>query len=85
MIARGGGADADVFSRRAIQGIAAPTAADTAAVHELVSGLFVIDDLGAHAVKGISRPMQMYRAIRSGLRGDERAGNETQTDPADRS
>src|SRR5262249_45674558 len=35
----------------------------TAAVYGLVSGLFVVEDRGAHQLKGIARPVQLYRAI----------------------
>ena len=35
----------------------------TAAVHQLVSGLFVVEDRDAHQLKGIKHPVQLYRAI----------------------
>jgi class 3 adenylate cyclase len=35
----------------------------TASVHELISGLFVVEDLGAHQLTGIELPVQLYRAI----------------------
>src|SRR6266849_6185532 len=42
----------------------------TDAVHRLVSGLFVVEDRGAQALKGIERPVQLYRVIQpSGVRG----------------
>jgi predicted ATPase len=42
----------------------------TDASHRLVSGLFVVDQLGAQALKGIERPVQLYRVIQpSGVRG----------------
>ena len=38
--------------------------------HRLVSGLFVVEDRGAPALKGIERPVQLYRVIQpSGVRG----------------
>src|SRR4029077_3658790 len=38
--------------------------------HQLVSGLFVVEDRGAQALKGIERPIQLYRVIQpSGVRG----------------
>ena len=41
---------------------------DTA--HRLVSGLFVVEDLGLQALKGIEQPVQLYRVVRpSGVRG----------------
>jgi hypothetical protein len=40
------------------------------ATHRLVAGLFVVEDRGAQALKGIERPIQLYRVIRpSGVRG----------------
>jgi class 3 adenylate cyclase/predicted ATPase len=42
----------------------------TGATHRLISGLFVVQDRGTHSLKGIERPVQLYRVIRpSGLRG----------------
>jgi class 3 adenylate cyclase len=35
----------------------------TAAVHELVSGLFLVEDRGSQRLKGIGDPVQLYRAI----------------------
>src|SRR5262249_14722772 len=35
----------------------------TAAVHQLVSGLFVVEDRGAQPFKGIKLPVQLYRVI----------------------
>src|SRR5262249_31999832 len=35
----------------------------TAAVHELVSGLFVVEDRGAHQLKGVEQPVRLYRPI----------------------
>jgi class 3 adenylate cyclase len=34
-------------------------------VHELVAGLFMVEDRGAQQVKVIERPVQLYRAIQS--------------------
>jgi class 3 adenylate cyclase len=39
----------------------------TGAVHDLVSGLFAVEDLGARTVEGSAEPMRLYRVIRSGL------------------
>jgi len=40
------------------------------ATHRLVSGLFVVEDRGAQALKGVERPLQLYRVLRpSGMRG----------------
>jgi class 3 adenylate cyclase/tetratricopeptide (TPR) repeat protein len=42
----------------------------TDATHRLASGLFVVEDCGAQSLKGLSRPVQLYRVIRpSGVRG----------------
>ena len=42
----------------------------TDAVHRLVSGLFLVEDRGAQALKGIERPVQLYRVVPpSGVRG----------------
>jgi len=42
----------------------------TGATHRLISGLFVVDDQGAQTLKGIERPINLYRVMRpSGLRG----------------
>jgi class 3 adenylate cyclase len=42
----------------------------TARTHRLVSGLFVVEDRGAHPLKGIERRVQLFRVIQpSGVRG----------------
>ncbi len=42
----------------------------TEATHRLISGLFMVEDCGAQKLKGIERPIQLYRVIRpSGMRG----------------
>jgi class 3 adenylate cyclase/tetratricopeptide (TPR) repeat protein len=53
-----------------VQALAEPsTVAVTAMTHRLISGLFVVDDLGAQALKGIEQPVQLYRVVRpSGMR-----------------
>jgi class 3 adenylate cyclase/tetratricopeptide (TPR) repeat protein len=70
------GKDADVFGdtpniAARLQAAAEPgTVVITDATHRLVSGLFVVDQLGAQALRGIERPVQLYRVIQpSGLRG----------------
>src|SRR6202049_4123408 len=46
------------------------TVAITDATHRLVSGLFVVEDCGAQQLKGIERPIHIYRVIQpSGARG----------------
>jgi hypothetical protein len=40
------------------------------ATQRLVAGLFVVEDRGAHPLKGIERPVQLFRVVRpSGMRG----------------
>jgi class 3 adenylate cyclase len=70
------GQSADVFGdapniAARVQAAADPsTVVITGASHRLVSGLFVVEDCGAQALKGIVRPVQLYRVIRpSGVRG----------------
>src|SRR5216684_4456547 len=70
------GKDADVFGdtpniAARVQAAAEPgTVVITDATHRLVSGLFVVDQLGAQALKGVERPVQLYRVIQpSGVRG----------------
>jgi class 3 adenylate cyclase/predicted ATPase len=54
-----------------VQNAASPdTVFITAATHQLVSGLFVVEDQGAALLKGIAKPVQLYRIIQpSGVRG----------------
>ena len=76
MVGAGAGKEADVFGdtpniSARVQAAAAPgTVLISADTHRLVSGLFVVEDRGAQALKGIERPIQLYRVIRpSGVRG----------------
>src|ERR1700736_2853927 len=76
VIAKGAGSEAEVFGdvpniASRVQTAAEPgTVAITDATQRLVSGLFVVEDCGAHEIKGIERPLQLYRVIRpSGMRG----------------
>jgi class 3 adenylate cyclase/tetratricopeptide (TPR) repeat protein len=70
VMGHGGSAETDVFGdvpnvASRVQSAAEPDSVlITPAVHELVSGLFVVEDCGAHQLKGIERPLQLYRAIR---------------------
>ena len=77
----GAGKDADVFGdtpniAARVQAAAAPgTVLVTADTHRLISGLFVVEDRGAQPLKGIERPVQLYRIVRpSGVRGRFEAG-----------
>jgi class 3 adenylate cyclase/tetratricopeptide (TPR) repeat protein len=73
VVAQGGGKEADMFGdapniASRVQTAAAPdTVVITAATHALVSGLFVVEDLGAHALKGIAEPTRLYRVAGAGL------------------
>jgi class 3 adenylate cyclase/tetratricopeptide (TPR) repeat protein len=41
----------------------------TSAVHRLIAGLFIVEDCGKRALKGVSDPVQLFRVIRpSGMR-----------------
>jgi class 3 adenylate cyclase/tetratricopeptide (TPR) repeat protein len=76
VIGKGAGQDADVFGdtpnvAARVEAAAEPgTVVITDATHRLVSGLFVVEEMGAQTLKGIERPVQFYRVIRpSGIRG----------------
>ena len=73
VVAQGGGNEADMFGdapniASRVQGVAAPdTVVITDAVQDLVSGLFAVEDRGAQLLKGIERPIQLYRVIGPGV------------------
>ena len=76
VVGAGAGKDADVFGdapniAARVQEAAAPgTVVVTEDTHRLISGLFVVDARGAPTLKGIERPIQLYRVIQpSGVRG----------------
>ena len=76
VVGAGTGKDADVFGdtpniAARVQAAADPgTVLITDAAHRLVSGLFVVEDRGAQALKGIEQPVQLYRVVQpSGVRG----------------
>jgi class 3 adenylate cyclase/tetratricopeptide (TPR) repeat protein len=76
VVGSGTNREADVFGdtpnfAARVQAVAPPdTVVITEAVHRLASGLFVVEDLGAQALKGIERPVQLYRVVQpSGVRG----------------
>ncbi len=76
VVGAGAGKEADVFGdtpniAARVQAAAEPgTMLITDAVHRLVSGLFVVEDRGTPALKGIERPVQFYRLVRpSTVRG----------------
>jgi class 3 adenylate cyclase/tetratricopeptide (TPR) repeat protein len=69
VVGHGGGKEADVFGdtpniAARVQVAALPDSVFiTAAVNQLVAGLFVVEDRGAHALKGIQQPIQLYRVL----------------------
>jgi class 3 adenylate cyclase len=76
VVGAGAGKDTDVFGEAPniaarMRALAPPgTVLITWATHRLVSGLFVVEDRGAQALKGSDRPIQVYRVIQpSGVRG----------------
>ncbi len=76
MVGGSAGKSADVFGdtpniAARVQAVAQPgTVIVTDGVHRLVSGLFVVADCGTQALKGIDRPIQLYRVVQpSGVRG----------------
>lgn len=76
VVGTGAGQDADVFGdtpnvAARVQEVAAPgTLVVTEDTHRLISGLFVAEAWPARALKGVERPVQLYRIIQpSGVRG----------------
>ncbi len=76
VVGAGAGKDADVFgdvpnTAARVQEAAAPgTVVISEDTHRLISGLFVVEARGAPALKGIERPVQLYRVMQpSGVRG----------------
>jgi class 3 adenylate cyclase len=70
------GKNADVFGETPniaarVEAAALPgTVLITADTHRLISGLFIVEDRGAQVLKGIERPIRLYRLMRpSGVRG----------------
>jgi class 3 adenylate cyclase/tetratricopeptide (TPR) repeat protein len=69
VMGQGGGEGADVFGdapnvASRVQSAAEPdSVVITAAVHELVAGLFVVEDRGDRQLKGIAHPLKLYRVI----------------------
>jgi class 3 adenylate cyclase/tetratricopeptide (TPR) repeat protein len=70
------GKDVDIFGDSPIIAAGVQAAADpdtvfmTAETERLVAGLFVVEDRGVQVLKGVERPVQLYRVIRpSGVRG----------------
>jgi class 3 adenylate cyclase/tetratricopeptide (TPR) repeat protein len=76
VVGTGAGKDTDVFGEAPnmaarVQMVAIPgTVLITADTHRLVSGLFVVEEREAQEVKGVSKPIVLYRVIRpTGVRG----------------
>ena len=76
VVGRGGSNETRVFGQTPniaarVQAAAAPnTVLITASTHRLVSGLFVFEELGAHQLKGLAKPVELYRVLRpTGVRG----------------
>ncbi len=70
VVGRGAGKDADVFGEapniaaRVQSAAAANTVLITAGTHRLISGLFVVEQLGAQELKGVVPPVELYRVLR---------------------
>jgi class 3 adenylate cyclase/tetratricopeptide (TPR) repeat protein len=70
VIGTGASSEADVFGEapniaNRVQTAAAPgTVSITAATHRLISGLFVVEALGPHELKGISSPLELFQVVR---------------------
>src|ERR1700726_3364036 len=70
VVGKGAGTEIDVFGdppniAARVEAAGEPgTVAITDATHRLVSGLFIIEDCGAQALKGIERPLLLYRVVR---------------------
>src|SRR6516225_2059164 len=76
VVGAGAGKDADVFGEAPniaarVQSVAQPdTVLVTAATHRLISGLFVVEERGAQELKGVAKPVELYRVLRpTGVRG----------------
>src|SRR6266851_1600987 len=76
VVGAGAGKEADVFGdapniAARVQAEAEPdTVLITAAVHQLISGLFVVEERGARQFKGVPDSIELYRVVRpSGVRG----------------
>ena len=70
VIGKGGGSESELFGDAAniaarVESTADPdTVIVTPAVNRLVSGLFVVEERGAHQLKGIAEPVELYRIMR---------------------
>jgi class 3 adenylate cyclase/tetratricopeptide (TPR) repeat protein len=58
-----------------VQALAEPgSALITRSVLRQVAGLFIVEELGARELKGVSEPVQLFRIVREGCRGRRGAG-----------
>jgi class 3 adenylate cyclase/tetratricopeptide (TPR) repeat protein len=70
VVGKGGGSESEVFGDTAniasrVQSAADPdTVVVTPTVNRLVSGLFVVEERGAHQLKGLAEPVDLYRIVR---------------------
>jgi class 3 adenylate cyclase/tetratricopeptide (TPR) repeat protein len=76
VVGSGAEQDADVFGEAPNIAARVQAAAEqgtvliTAATHQLVSGLFVVEERVARPLRGVARPLDLYRVVRpSGMRG----------------
>ena len=73
VVAKGGDKEADMFgdapniASRVQSAADADTVVITADVHQIVSGLFSVEDRGPHLLKGIDQPFRLYRVLSAGL------------------
>jgi class 3 adenylate cyclase len=70
VVGAGAGKDADVFGEAPniaarVQTAAAPdTVLITTSTHRLLSGFFVVEEVGEHQLKGVASPVELYRIVR---------------------
>src|SRR5262249_46479651 len=73
VMGHGGGTEADAFGdvpnvAASVQSAAEPgSVLITAAVHDLVSGLFIVEDRKKQRLKDIEHPVQLYRVIQQSV------------------
>jgi class 3 adenylate cyclase len=87
VMGQGGGEGVDVFGdapnvASRVQSAAQPdSVVITAAVQELVAGLFVVEDRGAEQLKGMVHPLKLYRVVQPMVvgRGTQRAAGRNRT------
>jgi hypothetical protein len=82
VVGTGAGHDTDVFgevpniANRVQAAAALGTVLITAATHRLISGLFVVEPLGPHELKGVATPVELFQVVRpTGVRGRLRAAH----------